>query len=60
MKSIKLYLENLSNTKSDYTNAISISEVKFNNPNQKSVIRIETARVPYITDVLIPFLEGLT
>nr|QDG01244.1 LAGLIDADG endonuclease [Scytalidium sp.] len=60
MKSIKIYLENLSNTKNDDTNVIGISEVKSNNPNQKSVTRIETARVSYITDVLIPFLEDLT
>lgn len=60
MKSIKAYLENLKNTGGNYTNAIGISEVRSNNPNHKSTTRIETTRVPFITNVLIPFLESLT
>lgn len=58
--SIKVYLENLPNTEGNYTNAIGISEVRSNNPNQKSATRIETTRIPFITNVLIPFLESLT
>ena len=54
IKSIKVYLENL--TEGDYTNALGISEVRSNNPNHESTTRIETTRIPFITDVLIPFL----
>ena len=60
MKSIKVYLDNLPGTEGNYTNALGISEVRSNNPNHESTTRIETTRVPFITDVLIPFLESLT
>jgi hypothetical protein len=60
MKSIKVYLENLPNTDGNYTNALGISEVRSNNPNHKSTTRIETTRIPFITNVLIPFLDNLT
>jgi hypothetical protein len=60
MKSIKVYLENLPNTEGNYTNAIGISEVRSNNPNHKSTTRIETTRIPFITSVLIPFLDSIT
>ena len=60
MKSIKVYLENLPGTEGNYINALGISEVRSNNPNHESTTRIETTRVPFITDVFIPFLESLT
>jgi hypothetical protein len=63
MKSIKAFLENLPNTGAqarDYTNALGISEVRSNNPNHESTTRIETSRIPFITEVFIPFLESLT
>lgn len=65
MKCIKVYLENLSVayvacTEGDYTNALGISEVRSNNPNHESTTRIETTRISFISDVLIPFLESLT
>lgn len=64
MKSIKVFLENLSFPESeyggDYTNALGISEVRSNNPNHESTTRIETARVPFISNILIPFLSSLT
>nr|QJT65769.1 LAGLIDADG endonuclease [Fusarium asiaticum]QJT66911.1 LAGLIDADG endonuclease [Fusarium asiaticum] len=60
MKSIKVYLENLTGAEGNYTNALGISEVRSNNPNHKSTTRIETARIPFITNILIPFLDSLT
>lgn len=60
MKSIKVYLENLPGTENNYRNALGISEVRSNNPNHQSTTRIETTRIPFITDILIPFLESLT
>nr|WPM94709.1 hypothetical protein [Ceratocystis fimbriata] len=60
MKSIKVYLENLPNTEGNYEGAIGISDVSINKPNQKSTTRIETARMSYITNIFIPFLESLT
>ena len=60
MKSIKVYLENISGTEGNYTNAFGISEVRSNNPNHESTTRIETTRISYISDVFIPFLESLT
>jgi hypothetical protein len=60
MKSVKDYLENLPGTEGNYTNALGISEVRSNNPNHESTTRIETTRIPFITEVLIPFLESLT
>ena len=59
MQSIKAYLENLSD-KGSYINNVGISEVRFNNPAQASTTRIETTRIPFITNVLIPFLDSLT
>jgi hypothetical protein len=61
MEKIKIYLENLTTVKRDYYEGVlGISKIKSNNPNQQSVIRIETARIPFITHILIPFLENLT
>ena len=60
MKSVKDYLDNLPGTDGNYTNALGISEVRSNNPNHESTTRIETTRIPFITEVLIPFLENLT
>lgn len=60
MKSIKVYLENLPNTEGNYEGAIGISDVSINKPNHKSTTRIETARISYITNIFIPFLESLT
>jgi len=62
MKSIKLYLENLRvlGQENNYKNALGISEVRSNNPNHQSTTRIETTRIPFITDILIPFLDSLT
>lgn len=60
MKKIKVYLENLPNTNGNYAGAIGISTVISKNPNHQSVIRIETTRIPFITDILIPFLASLT
>ena len=59
MKKIKVYLENLPNTNNDYEDIIGISMVKSNNTNHESTIRIETTRIPYITNIFIPFLESL-
>lgn len=63
MKSIKLYLENLPGVlrqENNYRNALGISEVRSNNPNHQSTTRIETTRIPFITNILIPFLDSLT
>lgn len=60
MKNIKVYLDNLPDAVGNYTNALGISEVRSNNPNHESTTRIETTRIPFISDVLIPFLESLT
>lgn len=62
MQNIKIYLENLAGEArtDDYIGAIGISEVRSNNPNHESTTRIETARIPFITNILIPFLESLT
>lgn len=68
MKSIKIYLENLRiftglgvlHEENTHSNAIGISEVRSNNPNHQSTTRIETTRIPFITDIFIPFLESLT
>jgi hypothetical protein len=61
MEKIKVYLENLPSINDNYAaaGAIGISSVISNNFNQQSVIRIETARIPFITYVFIPFLESL-
>lgn len=59
IKKIKVYLEDLPNTYGNYAGAIGISSVVSNNPNQQSVIRIETARIPFITNIFIPFLDSL-
>ena len=59
MQKIKIYLENLPGTEGNYVGALGISKVISNNINHQSTTRIETARIPYITDVLIPFLESL-
>jgi hypothetical protein len=60
MQKIKVYLENLPNTNGNYAGAIGISSVVSNNSNHQSVIRIETTRIPFITDILIPFLDSLS
>ncbi len=60
LQKIKIYLENLPGTNGNYEGAIGISKVKFNNPNHQPSTRIETTRVPYITNIFIPFLENLT
>jgi hypothetical protein len=59
MKNFKVYLENLPSTNGNYAGAIGISSVISNNSNQQSVVRIETARIPFITDIFIPFLDSL-
>ena len=59
IKKIKVYLENLPNTNGNYAGAIGISSVVSKNPNQQSVIRIETTRIAFITDIFIPFLDSL-
>jgi hypothetical protein len=59
MKKIKVYLENLPNTNGNYAGAIGISSVVSKNSNHQSVIRIETARIPFITNIFIPFLDSL-
>jgi len=59
MQKIKIYLENLPNTDGNYTGAIGISTVRYNNINHQSTIRIETTRIPFITNIFIPFLESL-
>jgi hypothetical protein len=62
IQKIKIYLENLpseASTGGSYDGAVGISTLKSNNSNQQSVIRIETARTPFITDILIPFLKNL-
>ena len=56
---MKVYLENLPNTNGNYEGAIEISSVTSKNPNQQPVIRIETARIPFITNIFIPFLDSL-
>lgn len=53
------YLENLPNTNGNYAGAIGIYSVVSKNPNQQSVIRIETRRIAFITDIFIPFLDSL-
>lgn len=45
IKKIQIYLVNLPGTSGNYVGAIGISRVKSNNPNQKSTVRIETARI---------------
>lgn len=60
MQKIKVYLENLPNTNGNYAGAIGISSVVSNNSNHQSVIRIETTRIPFITDIFIPFLDSLS
>jgi hypothetical protein len=62
MQNIKIYLENLAGVRTNdgYLGAIGISEVRSNNPNHQSTTRIETTRIPFITNILIPFLESLT
>lgn len=60
MKKIKSYLENLPNAGGNYANALGISIIKYSNINHQSTVRIETTRIPYITNILIPFLENLT
>lgn len=63
LQKIKTYLENLSsevNIGDNYVGALGISMVRTNNPNHESTTRIETTRIPYITNVFIPFLESLT
>jgi len=70
LQKIKIYLENLSSVASTdgsapssegrNVGALGISMVRTNNPNHKPTVRIETARVSYITDIFIPFLESLT
>ena len=57
MQSIKLFIETLPGNDGS---VMGISEVKFNNPNHESVVRIETARISFITNVLVPFLNSLT
>lgn len=47
-------------TEANYVDALGISKVISNNPNQQSTTRIETTRIPYITNIFIPFLESLT
>jgi hypothetical protein len=64
LQKIKIYLENLptsreASTEENNVGAIGIYTVRSNNPNQQSTTRIETARIPFITNVLIPFLENL-
>ena len=59
MRKIKVYLENLPNTNGNYAGAIGISSVVYNNFNQQSIIRLETARIPFITDIFIPLLDSL-
>lgn len=67
LQKIKIYLENLSSVAStdgsapsSDVGALGISMVRTNNPNHKPTVRIETARVSYITEIFIPFLESLT
>lgn len=57
MKNIKVYLDNLPDAVGNYTNALGISEVRSNNPNHESTTRVETTRIPFISDVLIPFFR---
>ena len=70
MKNIKIYLENLpvqaqcaseaqEETEDNYAGALGLSEVRSNNPNQQSTTRIETTRIPFITNLFIPFLDSL-
>lgn len=63
LQKIKIYLDNLSSeasTDGNYVGAIGISTARSNNPNQLPSVRIETTRIPYITNIFIPFLESLT
>lgn len=59
MKKIKNYLENLPNTMGNYSDALGLSIVKHSNTNHQATVRIETTRIAYITNILIPFLENL-
>lgn len=59
MQKIKIYLENLPGTDGNYIDGIGISIAKNNNPNQKDSVRIETARISYISNIFIPFLDSL-
>ena len=60
LQKIKFFLENLPGTNEDFANVIGISTVKSNKLNQYPAVRIETTRIPFITDIFIPLLEGLT
>ena len=60
MQKIKIYLYNLQGTEGNYDGALGIYTIISSNPNQQSVTRIETVRIPFITYILIPFLESLT
>lgn len=63
LQKIKIYLESLpseGNTQVNSEGAFGISMVRTNNPNHQPTTRIETARIPYITNVFIPFLDSLT
>jgi hypothetical protein len=60
LQNIKVYLENLPGTDGNFhLGALGISNVRSNNPNHQSTTRIETTRIPFITNVFIPFLESL-
>lgn len=59
MKKFKVYLENLPNTNGNHAGAMGISSIISKKANQQSVIRIETARIGFITDIFIPFLDSL-
>lgn len=63
LQKIRTFLDNLPSEGSTYGNsegALGIYSVRSNNPNHQPTTRIETARIPYITNVFIPFLESLT
>nr|YP_009072385.1 hypothetical protein SBORM_0121 [Sclerotinia borealis]AIJ56813.1 hypothetical protein SBORM_0121 [Sclerotinia borealis] len=56
-------LENLpseGNIEGNCVGALGISNARANNPNHLPSTRIETTRIPYITNIFIPFLESLT
>jgi hypothetical protein len=62
LQKIKIYLKNLpseASTKENNVGAVGISTVRSNNSNHQSTTRIETARITFITNVLILFLENL-